>query len=111
MNQQSTSTSNYSHQTSHPAYQDNQQEKELQRGQILAAMKTLGGSACLKQLEQLLGLPQSTISGRMSDLRRERKVFDSGNMIVFENRQRKLFSVVTDIKNVTAAKPTTFFEN
>lgn len=86
--------SNYSFKTSLPAYQEDQPNKEFQKKMILNYMKTLGGKATLKQLEVLTGLPQSTISGRMADLRKDKEVIDSGTLENCLGRNRKLFLIV-----------------
>lgn len=84
---------NYSFETSLPAYRENGAGKQSQQEQILEEMKRLGGSACLKQIERAMNLPQSTCSGRMNDLIAAGKVFFDG-LIDFEGRKRKKFTTI-----------------
>lgn len=84
---------NYSYKTSLPAYNDNAEGKNFQKNKILEEMKRLGGSACLKQIEKAMHLPQSTCSGRMNDLIDDGKVIHNG-YIEFEKRLRKRFVLV-----------------
>jgi len=92
---------NYSHETSKPAYEDNEDGKRKQENEILAIMESLGGRACLLQLAEIVNLPQSTVSGRMSDLREHDKAFDTGETIVYAGRKRKLFAVLKPEKILT----------
>lgn len=83
----------YSRKTSLPAYKENPDLKESQKKQVLQLMKRLGGVACLKQLQQEMKIPQSSISGRIGDLRQEGKVYDTNELVIFDGRKRKLFGV------------------
>lgn len=87
---------NYSYQTSLPAYRDNPEGKLIQKERILEVIKTLGGSTCLKQLERIIGLPQSTLSGRANDLIKDGLIAHTG-FVEFEGRKRKRFSLNTNL--------------
>jgi hypothetical protein len=104
---------NYSHQTSLPAYKSNVSGKEIQKKVILKAMQSLGGKATLLQLAEITDIHQSTVSGRMSDLRKDRKVMDTGEKLKYGKYTRKLFAVIPETVPVSqATKPiaTSFFE-
>lgn len=71
-------TTNYSYDTSLPAYHSNANDKKRQQD-IIQGLVTEKGT-CLKEIEiklwQLhkIRIPQSTISGRINDLMKEKKV-------------------------------------
>lgn len=79
---------NYSIETSLPAYRDNQESKQLKKQQILEEIKKSPLGVCLKQLEQALHIPQSTCAGRVNDLIADNEVTYDGVM-EFEGRLRK----------------------
>lgn len=90
------STNNYSYSTSYPAYLENESGKNAQETRVLRAINSLKGKATLKQLEKILKLPQSTISGRVNDLVKAKKVKYSGE-VFYEGRTRKqIISLVYD---------------
>ena len=84
---------NYSYKTSLPAYQENAEGKQLKKEQILAEIIRLGGTACLKQLEKALHIPQSTCAGRINDLIVDGKVMYDG-LIEFDGRLRKKIVII-----------------
>jgi hypothetical protein len=94
---------NYSYATSYPAFTDNQVCKRRQCDEILLFIAK--GANSLLQLSQLTGLPQSTVSGRISDLLKENKVQYSG-YTVYADRKRKRIVV---IKKVAAKQSELFF--
>ncbi len=71
-------STNYSYETSLPAYHSNANEKKRQQD-IIQGLVTEQGT-CLKEIEHKLKqlykieIPQSTISGRINDLMKEKKV-------------------------------------
>jgi predicted transcriptional regulator len=95
--------SNYS-KTSLAAYKENKELKEKQKVQIYNIITSLGGTACLKQIEHKIKLPQSTISGRIGDLRTEGKVEDTKKLVFFDGRRRKLFAICKKKKRKSKAK-------
>lgn len=103
--------SNYSYETSLPAYQEDQQGKDAQAKRILAIMKSLGGKCTIKQIEELIHLPQSTVSGRMKDLREAECVVDTGELTVYAGRKRKLFAIIEKLapKAPPKSKPDSLF--
>lgn len=81
---------NYSYETSLPAYKSNTEGKVTQAEKILATVKQLK-QTCLKQLSDVLGIDQSTVSGRIGDLIEEGRVkyADKENYITYGGRLRK----------------------
>ena len=77
---------NYSYQTSLPSYKENQTGKDIQKEFILKCIAK--GHNNLKSLQNITGLPQSTVSGRISDLLVDEKVKYS-DFVYFEGRKRK----------------------
>lgn len=67
------SGSNYSFETSLPAYKSNPGIKLTQAESILELVKELK-ETCLLELSDRLDIPQSTVSGRIKDLRDAGKV-------------------------------------
>lgn len=101
----------YSYATSLPAYQDNQQDKEIAKKKIIATIIEFGGKACLKQIADKIGLPQSTVSGRISDLREDRKVKDSGTKVKLDGRSRIVWELIQDVKvDKNKVVSTSFFQ-
>lgn len=84
---------NYSHKTSLPAHRENPEGKKAQKEKILEEFKRLGGSACLKQIEHFMHIPQSSCAGRINDLIKDGMVKHDGH-IQFENKLRKKFVIV-----------------
>jgi predicted HTH transcriptional regulator len=80
-------STNYSYQTSLPAYHENTSGK-IAQAQKINAIVNEKKSTCLKEIEDILNIPQSTVSARISDLRNEGKVKYDG-VIVFKGRKRK----------------------
>lgn len=77
----------YSYQTSLPAYKSNQSEKKVQADIILQVVNSKGKTT-LKELEQILGIPQSTVSARVNDLIEDSKIMYSG-LVEYLGRKRK----------------------
>lgn len=82
---------NYSPETSLPAYIENKEGKNLQKQIIYNAITS--GASCLKSLEQITGLPQSTVAGRCNDLIKENLILYCG-ITYFENRKRKKIQII-----------------
>lgn len=78
--------SNYSYETSLPAYHSNVSEKKLQSETVLSLVKK--GVNNLLELSQLTGLPQSTISARCNELIKDERIKYEG-FIYYEDRKRK----------------------
>lgn len=91
---------NYSYKTSLPPYRENPEGKQLKKQEILAEITRLGGTACLKQLENALKIPQSTIAGRVNDLKDDGKIVYDGT-IEFEGRLRKKIVLKSNVVPIT----------
>jgi hypothetical protein len=95
------SKTKYSWQTSLPAYLENAEGKDMQEKLVLYVMRRLRGKTTLKEIQDhmriKLGirLPQSTISGRMNDLKDKDKVGFFGETRIYKDRIRKVFEVIT----------------
>jgi hypothetical protein len=103
--------SNYSWKTSLPAYIENQVGKDYQNALVLLVIgKHRGKKATLKEVQDYLRnefhirLPQSTISGRMGDLRDTGKVVDYGETKMYKGRLRKLFEIKKKKKRIVKKK-------
>lgn len=84
--------SNYSFDTSLPAYKENQATaKRTQCDKILALIRK--GADNLLQLAELSGLPQSTVAARMNDLVEEKKA-KYNSKVVYKNRLRKQIELI-----------------
>lgn len=106
----STTPSNYSVETSLPAYHSNPEGKTLQAQKVLAKMHSLGGKVCIKQLEEVLSLPASTLSGRINDLIAAGKVRDTGEKCTYQGMRRKVFALITAQAIPSVPVKTSFFE-
>lgn len=82
---------NYSYETSMPAYKDNPNLKKTQAEELLSLIRK--GANNLLQIAELSGLPESTVAGRVNDLIKEHRVKYNGK-VVFRNRVRKKIEVV-----------------
>lgn len=96
------SKTKYSWKTSLPAYLENKPGKDMQEKLVLFVMRKLRGKkATLKEVQDYLRthfsirLPQSTISGRMNDLKDKNKVGFFGETKVYRDRLRKVFEIIT----------------
>lgn len=87
--------SNYSFDTSLPAYKGNQLGKDRQKDQLLKIFNELGGRATLKQVADKIGLPQSTVSGRINDLIGDKELMDTGEKVSYAGMIRKVFALPT----------------
>ncbi len=108
---------NYSHSTSKPAFKSNADGKKTHCELILNIFKELEGKACLLQIQQQLQLvhnihlPQSSVAGRVGQLRQRGLVEDTGGHVSYENLKRRLFSLTTNKlrkstpKKIKAIKP------
>jgi hypothetical protein len=82
-----TTMSNYSFETSLPAYLENKAlRKKRQCDEVLAFIKK--GANNLLQISNLMGIPQSIVSARMTDLMEEKRARYEGKTI-YNNRERK----------------------
>jgi len=59
---------NYSYDTSLPAYNKNSSERLRQEAKVENQIKLLKHNACIKLIAQNLNLPDATISARINDL-------------------------------------------
>lgn len=82
--------SNYSFETSLPAYKDNKESKKQQVEIIYEAIKN--GKQTIAELADLTGLQPSTVSGRIGDLVRAGRVY-SDSTVIFNGRKRKSFQI------------------
>lgn len=91
---------NYSWKTSLPAYFENAAGKDMQARLVLFVMKKHKGRCTLKEVQDYLRynfkiiLPQSTVSGRMNDLRDDGLVAFYGETRMYRNRIRKVFEII-----------------
>lgn len=80
---------NYSFETSHPAYTENPVGKQVQQERIFAIVKSRDPNGItLKELEELTGLPQSTVAGRVNDCIEAKQIMYSGT-VQYKDRKRK----------------------
>jgi hypothetical protein len=93
--------SNYSYETSLPAYKDEVLTKKRQADEILKFI--VKGANNLLQLSQITGLPQSTIAGRCNDLKFEGKIMYNG-FTYYQNRQRKKIVAIQQPPTSTQSK-------
>lgn len=77
---------NYSYETSLPAYRETPSEKAFQSSKVLESIKD--GKSTLLEISEALGLAQSTVSGRVNDLIEEGTVKYDG-FTNYKNRKRK----------------------
>jgi hypothetical protein len=95
------SKTKYSWQTSLPAYLENAEGKDMQEKLVLYVMRRLRGKTTLKEIQDYMRiklrimLPQSTISGRMNDLKDKDKVGFFGETRIYKDRIRKVFEIIT----------------
>ncbi len=82
---------NYSFATSLPPYNEAPNLKKRQADEILAFINK--GANNLLQLSQLTNLPQSTISGRCSDLIEEGKIMYAGHTVYADRKRKKIVAV------------------
>lgn len=91
----SSQKSNYSFETSLPAYKSNPTVKAKQKSHTLSIFNELGGRATLKQVADKMGLPQSTVSGRINDLIEDKELIDTGQKEMYDGLVRKVFAIVS----------------
>jgi len=95
------SKTKYSWKTSLPAYLENAEGKDMQEKLVLYVMRRLRGKTTLKEVQDYMRtrlsirLPQSTISGRMNDLKDKDKVAFFGDTRIYKDRIRKVFEIIT----------------
>ena len=87
------SQSNYSFETSLPAYNANPNEKQRQRHLVKQQIKLLGDNACIKLIARNLNLPDATISARINDLKSDGEVEYYGKFKI-EGMMRKKVRLV-----------------
>jgi hypothetical protein len=79
--------SNYSFETSKPAYLDNKENaRERQLERVLGAVKA--GADNLLQISEKTGILQATVSARVSDLIKEKKI-EYHDFVNYKDRKRK----------------------
>lgn len=83
---------NYSYVSSLPAYHSNAEQKQFQKDMIYSLVLQKR-KTCLKELANLTGLEQSTVSGRVNDLVSANKVTYSGTAMLL-GRMRKVITPV-----------------
>jgi predicted transcriptional regulator len=84
--------SNYSFETSKPAYEENlATNNEKQKYQVFKWI--LKGGNNLLQISGMMGIPQSTVSGRINDLIKEKKV-EYSEFVIYKERKRKKIKAV-----------------
>jgi hypothetical protein len=100
--------SNYSYATSYEPYKDNSAIKRRQADEIMAFIVRGGNN--LLQLAQLTGLPQSTVSGRISNLLEEKRIEYSGHTIYAgaDGKPRKRKRIVP-VKKIVIGKQVDLF--
>ena len=91
---------NYSFETSYPAYKEAPELKRRQADELLLFIKR--GANNLLQLSQLSGLPQSTVAGRCNDLKTEGKIDYAGH-VIYADRKRKKIVVIKPVLKGTQA--------
>lgn len=87
---------NYSYETSLPAYLDNPTEKRRQQDEMLRFIRK--GANNLLQLSILMGIPQSTVSGRMTDLIKEGRAKYDGHVIYNGSKRKRIVAIKPEIK-------------
>lgn len=87
---------NYSYETSLPAYLDRPAEKRRQQDEMLRFIRK--GANNLLQLSILMGIPQSTVSGRMTDLIKEGKAEYSGHVVYNGSKRKRIVDIKQEIK-------------
>jgi aryl-alcohol dehydrogenase-like predicted oxidoreductase len=87
---------NYSFETSLPAYQERPTEKRRQCDNILQFIKR--GVDNLLQLSEVTGLPQSTVSGRVNDLKTEGKIDYPGYVVYKDRKRKRIIAIKPEIK-------------
>ena len=95
--------SNYSIETSLPAYHSHQDDKQKQADMIYQLIKS--GIDNLLRLSEITGLEQGRISARVSDLIADNKVKYDGK-VIYKNFTRKRICLVT--KPVIGVQQTIF---
>lgn len=83
---------NYSHATSLPAYHSNAEQKQFQKDMIYSLVLQKR-KTCLKELANITGIEQSTVSGRINDLVTDKKVTYAGSAMLL-GRMRKVITPV-----------------
>lgn len=111
MKKKTVRKTNYSYKTSLPAYLENKEGKAAQEKIISYVIsRHKGGKATLKEIQDYmrnivrLPLPQSTISGRVNDLKDKGKVDFYGEMKIYKGRIRKVFELRKNNKSRTKPK-------
>jgi len=84
--------SNYSYDTSLPAYKEAPELKKRQADELMAFIAK--GANCLLQLSELSGLPQSTVSGRVNDLVTEGRVEYLGYTIYGDRKRKRISQII-----------------
>lgn len=89
------SPSGYSYETSLPGYNSNPEDKLTQAERILNEVVRLK-ETCLLQLHEIMGIPQSTVSGRVNDLCKAGKIRYSSkeDYIMYKGMLRKKIILV-----------------
>jgi predicted transcriptional regulator len=81
---------NYSLETSLPAYHSDQNEKVLQENKVLKQIEALKHNACIKIIARNLQLPDAIVSARINDLITKGKVEYSEKKFKIEGYMRKI---------------------
>lgn len=84
--------SNYSFETSKPAYLENKEKsKDKQCQKVLQAVK--GGANNLLHISEIIGIPQAIVSARCNDLINEGKI-EYYDFVKYKDRKRKKIQLV-----------------
>ncbi len=83
---------NYSFPTSLKPYLEDRTGKQIQADRIYSLIAS--GSSCIKELSEKTNLPSSTVSGRLADLIKDKRVKYSGTTI-YKNRLRKKIVILS----------------
>lgn len=75
--------------TQKQAWTDLQDKLSQKQISVLYAIKALGGKASLWQITNLLKWPINNISGRVTELKREKMIIDSGERSVNPKTMKK----------------------
>jgi len=96
-------SSNYSFKTSLPAYDKGSAERLRQKAIVKAQIKLLRENACIRLIAANTGIPDSTVSGRIDELKKSGEVeyYTKGKV---SGRVRKLLRVIEPIQTESQTK-------
>lgn len=85
---------NYSIETSLPAYHSFPSQKKKQAEKVLNAVKYLGENACIKLVAAHVGIPDATASARINDLIKDGTLYYTDEKKVIDGMKRKIIAIV-----------------